>query len=124
MVLESLQDGLQDIFGEIGNVVTNNPIAVGSGVAGAGIIAGGIMALSTIKSKTKTKRKTSKKTSRNRKSKKRTKHYHHGKRHSHKGKGKIGYSHKKIHYTKHKQPYIILASGKARFIKKTKRRTK
>lgn len=29
-----------------------------------------------------------------------------------------------IHYTKKGQPYIILRSGKARFIKKTKRRTR
>lgn len=31
---------------------------------------------------------------------------------------------KGIHYTKNGQPYKILASGKARFIKKTKRRAK
>ena len=37
---------------------------------------------------------------------------------------KNSYKRKGVHYTKKGQPYIIMSSGKARFIKKTKRRAR
>jgi uncharacterized membrane protein YhiD involved in acid resistance len=116
MVLDALQSGLASDIGEISAFVSENPIgvAVGTGLIGAGIgaSAGAIIGRS-IKKKTKSnKRKSRKTTKRKRNShRKQKKPYTAGKRKDR--------SHKRIRYTKNNQPYIILASGKARFIKKS-----
>lgn len=86
--------------------------------AGAGIGAvGGAVATGLLTSKSKKSRK---------KSRKKTKYYRHGRR-KHKHKRKYPYtarkrkdtSHRRIRFTKRGQPYIILRSGKARFLKKS-----
>jgi len=118
--------------------ISSSPLVVaGAGaLVGAGLTAG---VTSLIKRKKKKKRsKKRKKSSKKKKYGKKLKfgskayrkkylgkHYHHrrGKQTKlkkyHKKSGKIGYSHKQIHYTKNNQPYIILANGRARFIKKS-----
>lgn len=104
--------------------------AIGAGVVGIGA---GLGAAALIGSATK--KKTRKSSSR----RKRIKHTKRGlaqdrKRRS-KQKWEVAYQKRKrkhhsskrrkgIHYTKKGQPYIIMASGKARFVKKTKRRAR
>ena len=103
--------------------------ALGAGLVGVG--AGvGIAALVGGKTKKKARKSRSKrgrithtkrgwKQDRKRKSKQKWEvayQKHKKKHHSKKRKG--------VHYTKKGQPYIIMSSGKARFIKKTKRRAR
>lgn len=129
--ISSLQDGLQSTIGEVASFVTEHPVAVGAGVAGAAALGAGIVALASSRSKTKTKRKTGKKikhTSRGwkqdraRRSKQKWEVAYQKRKRKH--KSRRGNKRRGKHYTKNGQPYIILKSGKARFIKKTKRRHK
>lgn len=91
------------------------------GVTAVGIGAGIVAAVKKRKKNNGRKRRRKKEARRRRKRKgKKVKHRTspRGKltRHRHRGT-------KQIHYTKNRQPYIILASGKARFIKKSSART-
>jgi len=113
-------DGLK---GQLNDFVAENKTALAIGGAGAaGIVIGGIIGSTIAKSKSKprkksVKRKTIKrKTNYKRKSKKRNAKYA---RTAGKAKDR---SQKRIRMTKNGQPYIILASGKARFIKKSSAR--
>jgi len=111
MGLDSLQDGL--------NITTEHPIAssaIAGGVVAAGIgTAIGVSAL-VKKRRKKTKSKARRKNkSRGRKRKRKTKYARTA------GK-KRDRSTKRIRMTKTGQPYIILKSGKARFIKKSSAR--
>lgn len=104
----------EDIVNGAQNVITNNPIASVLGAAAIGGIAGaGIVGITSavIKKRKKAKRTSTKKTSK-RKTKRRSTKYARtaGKR---KDRSK-----KRIRMTKNGQPYVILASGKARFISK------
>jgi hypothetical protein len=103
MSLTTLSDGIL-------GVIKENPIAVGVGTVGAAVGVGlGTAAIVKAVKRRKTKRakarNSRKRNNRNKRSKKRTKHTKRT-------------SHKRIRYTKKGQPYIILKSGKARFIKK------
>lgn len=116
--LDSVKDAATDF-------ITDNavPIAIGTGVAvvGAGLV-GLAVAGSNRKKKTSSKRGRSRdrkfiskqKWERNRKRKTP------GKRYKTK-RSKRSKSRKGVKYTKNGQPYIILASGKARFIKGKRR---
>jgi hypothetical protein len=119
-----ITSGIQSINQYLGA----NPLVAS---ATSGVIGAGIGASITAAAMRKTRRKTKKRKSKRRSGhsrKRRSKHYHHrrGKKTRragyHKKRGKIGFSHKQIHYTKNGQPYIILPSGKARFIKKSSSR--
>jgi hypothetical protein len=125
--LIGVNNGISDFIGEAENFIGDNTAAVVGGVAAAGLVAGAV-ALGVASSKKGNTRK----------SKSKIKHTSRGwkqdrKRHS-KQKWEVAYrkrkakkarskhhkskSKKGIHYTKNGQPYKILASGKARFIKK------
>ena len=103
--------GLDTIKGAINENAGVIAVGVGSAIVGAGV---GALAVSKL-GKHKTRR--------------RKKHNHKNKRtrsHKHKRKGRRHYprtagkrkdtSHRRIRYTKKGQPYVILRSGKARFI--------
>lgn len=97
------------------NGLTGTTIAVGTGAALAGVAAGlGTAALIGASKRRKNKRRKNrnsrKRNSRGKKMRKRKTPYTAGK--------KKDRSHKRIRYTKNGQPYIIMASGKARFISK------
>lgn len=108
-------------------IIEKNPVtsAVGAGVIGAGVVAGAI-ALSGTSSKKKAKRTRKKikhtsrgwKLDRAKKSKQSWEVSY--RRRKHKKSAKSRKNRKGIHYTKNGQPYKILSSGKARFIKKRK----
>ncbi len=133
--------GLQETFGAIGEdiktFVIEKPLAtIGIGAGALGITALGV-GLVTRKKKKKAKKKAKKKTKKGR-----SKDWRYASKQKHerayrrrrKKLGKKSYQKKykkrskskkrtgKIYYTKKGQPYIILRSGKAKFIKKTKRR--
>ena len=93
-------------------VVSKNVIIAGSTAAALAGIVGISAAIKHSRKKTK-KRKSNSKTSRSRNHRynKQKKPYTAGKRKD--------TSHRRIRYTKNNQPYIILKSGKARFIKKS-----
>lgn len=98
------------------NGLTGNTIVVGTGAALAGVAAGlGTAALIGASKRRKSKRNKSrnsrKRNSRSKKVRRNTKKYYP------EPKGRK-YSRRKIRHTKNGQPYIILASGKARFISK------
>jgi len=142
MALEGLQTTLGGIGDDVTTFISENPItsaAIGAGAVGLGV---GVVALASAggKSKKKTskrgrkrdrtfksKQKHEQRYKRKRKYKKygtkgwiqpagkRTKRRrHHCKRHGHYHRTRG------VHYTKNGQPYIILRSGKARFIKRRK----
>jgi uncharacterized protein YcfJ len=113
---------------ELTSGLISNPIATAVGGAVGGAVIGGLVTAAVIKS-------TGKKSSKSRASGKRGNRIKHTKRgwlqdrkRRSKQKWEVAYQrrkkHKKskkskgIHYTKNGQPYKILASGKARFIKK------
>ncbi len=121
----SLLDNAIGIIKEnpLGTAIGAGVVGVGTGVAIAAIVGG------------KNKRKNSKRGhKRDRRFKSKQKHEQRYKRkRKYKVYGKKGYinpkkrkskSRRGIHYTKKGQPYKILANGRARFIKKTKRRAR
>ena len=141
-MLEGLQEGLASSFGGVGSdikaFVVEKPIqsmVIGAGVVG--VTTAGIVAISKSKSKSRKKRKAKTKAGRSRDRKFRSKQKHElayvrkkrkaGKKitrpkyktkGSSKSKKRVG----KTYFTKKGQPYKIMASGKARFIKKRKGR--
>jgi len=138
--LDTLQDGVTAGIGAVTDFVGEHPVGVAVGAASTVALGAGIVALASSGTKTKAKRKTSKKHRRDRRFKSKQKHeQQYKRRRKYKVYGHKGWIHPKrkhhnkrskkrsgkIHYTKNHQPYIILRSGKARFIKKKgKRRSK
>jgi len=116
---------LTDIKNDIGSFISQNPIGTALGI-GAGVVGAGLVGAALIGSSRK--KKTSKGRARDRKFVSREKHERRykrktpGKRYKSK-KRKSSTGRKGVKYTKNGQPYIIMASGKARFIK-GKRRAK
>lgn len=101
---------------ELTTFIKNNIGTIGAGVGGAALgVAVGASAASAINKSRKSNSSKNRKRKANRNSsssrtRKRTTPHTAGKRRD--------TSHKRIRYTKTGQPYIIMASGKARFIKK------
>lgn len=106
--------GLDDIK----QFVSTNPVgtAIGAGVAVGGVAVGTVAIARAVKKRRSTKRKSSRKKRTSSGKKKRKPKYA---RTAGKGKDR---STKRIRMTKNGQPYIILRSGKARFIKKSSAR--
>lgn len=135
MVLEGLQEFGIEIGEGIKTFVTEKPLAtaaIGVGVLGVGALGAGIALAGAIdKDHVPRHKKRSKKgIKHDRKFKSKQKHEQ---KYQRKKKYKIykkkGWVHPKksksgIHYTKKGQPYRIQADGRARFIKKTKGRTR
>ncbi len=105
--------------------LAGNPVATGVGgvVVGASLVGAGVAVASAVKKRRRktakkrtTKRRTTRRTTKRKPAKKRTKYARTA------GKRKDT-SKRRIRMTKNGQPYIILASGKARFIKKSSART-
>jgi hypothetical protein len=132
--ISSIQDGLSSAIGEAVSFVAEHPIGVAAGAAGTALAAGGIVALASSGTSTKSKKKTRKKithTSRGwkadraRRSKQKWEVAYQKRKRKLKARRRKGSHRRGTHYTKNGQPYIILKSGKARFIKKhSKRRHK
>lgn len=114
MTLESLQDGLNNAIENV-KQLASTPIGSGAlGVLGGGALVGtAIAGISKIKKKRRTSKRSKKARSKRRTSKKRKGRY--TPRTAGKGKDR---STRRIRHTKTGQPYIILRSGKARFISK------
>lgn len=114
---------IADVIGEVKSFAQDHAseltIGVTSVTAGAVLGAGAVALASGKKAR---KRKSSNKSKRKRrnsyKTKRRTQKRRTRKTPRTAGKGKDR-SHKRIRYTKNGQPYIILRSGKARFLKKS-----
>lgn len=128
--LEVIESGLDNVIESTGDFVSS--LSTGAKVAGgAALVAttGGVIALATTRKKRKAKTKRGRARDRKYKSKqkheqryKRKKKYKvYGKkkwiRPKKKSKKKTKKKTGKIYYTKNGQPYKILASGKARFVK-------
>lgn len=86
---------------------------VAGGVA-AGLLAGGLAGYAITKH-----RKKSKKSKRTKASRSRSRSRNHKQKKPYTAGKRRDTSHRRIRYTKNNQPYIILKSGKARFIKKS-----
>ena len=134
-MLEGL-DGIQGIGESIKTIVLEKPFAVGA--VALGIVTGGLLVSKVIKKRKVAKKKTAKRkpTTKKKSTKKksgkklkfgspayRKKYLGKGKKKKQKqphtaGKGKDT-STRRIRFTKNNQPYLILKSGKARFIKKS-----
>jgi hypothetical protein len=118
-LLTDARSRLSQVGIELGTFAQENPIITGVSLvaAGTGLGVAGSKLYSVAKKK-KSKSKSSK-------SKRKRKSYRHSKKGRSTprtaGKGKDR-STKRIRYTKNRQPYIILKSGKARFIKKSSAR--
>ena len=109
MGIDSLQNGVNNALG----VIKANPVA--SSVVGSGLAVGAVLGAAAIvrkKRKKSSKRKYYRKKSSSRRSRRRSRRTP---RTAGKGKDR---SRKRIRYTKNGQPYVIMASGKARFISK------
>jgi len=118
-----LMADVESILGGVESYVKDNLGAIEIGaaglVAGAALGGGAVAIAGAVKAR---KRKSSSKRKRKRyfssKFKRRKSRKRKGRRTPHTaGKGKDR-SHKRIRYTRKGQPYVIMASGKARFIKK------
>jgi len=113
---------IKTAWGNISQFIRQNPITAGS-IGAVGVLGtlGASQIVGKIKKRKSKKKKRTKKAIRHRKHKRRRK-----KRYSHKKQRKPytahkrrDTSHRRIRFTKNNQPYIILRSGKARFIKKS-----
>lgn len=134
-MLEGLQNFITGVGEDVKSFVKEKPIAtagIGAGVVGATAL-GVVVAKKRKKAKKKTKKKTKKGRSRDRKFISKQKHeraYVRRKKRAGKKITRKRYKTKstskkrvgKLYYTKKGQPYKIMASGKARFVKKTKGR--
>lgn len=129
-VVSSLTDAAGNITAPQVAIATVSGAAIGGGVA-IGIAAVKKKRKKTSKRKSKKRSSKSKKRSKKRKLKFGSKAYRKkylGKKRKHRQKkphtaGKRrDTSHRRIRYTKNNQPYVILPSGKARFIKKSSAR--
>jgi len=123
--MSKLTDGLSNVGTSISTQIgqlSTNPVAtaVGGAIVGGAIVGTVVAATSSRKKSTSKARRKSSKTTR-RKSKRRTTKKRNYKYARTAGKGKDR-STKRIRMTKNGQPYIILKSGKARFIKKSSAR--
>lgn len=129
----AIGDDLAAGIGSVGEFLADNPVgtAVGAGVVGVGLGAGAVALLGG-SSKTKTKR-SRRSIKRDRRFKSKQKHEQRYKRkRKYKIYGKKGWIHPKRKGSKRRgkvfyarktgQPYIILASGKAKFIKGKRRK--
>jgi hypothetical protein len=101
--------GIDSLIDDAIGLVKANPITSAVGV-GAAVVGGSVLGAAIIG--TKAKKKTRKST--RRKSKTRKHHRHSKTKHK---------STRRIHYTKKGQPYVYLANGRARFIKKSSARS-
>jgi len=112
---ELLESGTNFVKSNVGSIATVGAVA-GASVLGVGV---GALTVSKIKSSRARKRRKSKATSRRNRNRthKRTSRRKGRRSPRTAGKGKDT-SRKRIRYTKNGQPYVIMASGKARFIKK------
>ena len=141
--MDGLQTSLEGIEQNVKNILTSKAFQIGG--AGVGIVGAGLLGASVIRKRAKSRKKSVKKrksTSRKRKSKlkfgspawrkkymkksahskrkKRTAHTHKkGQKKPHTAGGRRDRSTKRIRYTSKNQPYILLKSGRARFIKKS-----
>lgn len=108
-------------IGSITGAISNNPFtSVGVATAGGAVLgatATGLIVSAKAKKKTRRKKKSTKRktTSKKRKTKKARKSFR-------KTRKRKATSSKRIRMTKTGQPYIILANGRARFIKKSSAR--
>jgi len=100
--------GLSELTSSIANLPTAAKVGAAAVLGVAGGVAGGALLASAVKKKRKKAKRKSvrKRANKHRYKKRRTKHTKRT-------------SHKRIHYTRKGQPYVILRSGKARFIKKS-----
>jgi len=112
----TLTDGIGAIFNDAKSLLSN-PVATAVGGAVLGSAVTGAVIAGVTSSKKRSRKKSSKKRSTKRKSKKKKKTKY--ARTAGKGRDR---STKRIRMTKSGQPYIILASGKARFISKASAR--
>jgi len=97
-------------------------IATGTGLAGVALGAGAVSVVNRVRNKTtrkKSKRKSGSRSSRKKNTKSKKKRTYNYARTAGKSRDR---SSKRIRMTKKGQPYIILKSGKARFIKKSSAR--
>lgn len=120
--LESLTRQIGILTGKIKGFISEKPLQAATAL-GAGIIIPTSLGIVALRRKKRGKRRRKKEKRRRRKSQGRRKvsrgrHLHKvsrrgkARRHTHRGT-------KQIHFTKNGQPYILLSSGKARFIKRT-----
>lgn len=100
------------------NLIKSNLGAIGTGIGGIAI--GGT--LGYIAGSRSRKKRTNKRRSKSKTTRKRNKRYR-KQRKPHTAGKRQDTSHRRIRYTKNNQPYIIMASGKARFISKKSVRT-
>jgi ribulose kinase len=136
-VQKIIENGYSNVVSSVSDIVdsvTPTQLAIGTAIGGA-VVGGAIVGtVASITKRKATKRKTSKKSVKKRKSTKkrklkfgspayRKKYLGKHKRRKQRQPYTVGKrrdtSHKRIRFTKNNQPYIILTSGKARFIKKS-----
>ena len=128
--LDSLQNGISGIVGDITQFPgTSVATAIGGAVVGGALTGAVVSGVTTRKTKSRrTKRKSSKKITHTKRGwkqdrKRRSKQkwevaYQKRKKRKHSKRKTKRVSRKGIHFTKNGQPYKILSSGKARFIKR------
>lgn len=109
--------GLTNLTDGISTAIANNPlasvgVATATGVAVGGVAGAVVGSAVSKRKKTKRKSKTTRKRNTNSKRKK-------GRRKPRTAGKRKDRSTKRIRYTKKGQPYVLMASGKARFIKKS-----
>ena len=109
VTIQQIKDGIAGL-----SPTAKAAIAAGTAITVGGIAVGVVAASRKKKSKKRKSKNSRKRTSKNRRRKKQKKPYTAGKRKDR--------STKRIRYTKNNQPYVILKSGKARFIKKSSAR--
>lgn len=117
MAINALTHGINNLI----SVAKENPVATAVGAAGAGVVLGvGTAAVvGAVKQRKAKRRKSRNSRKRNSSSKRRKKRYKYART---AGKRKDT-SRKRIRMTKTGQPYVILANGRARFIKKSSARS-
>lgn len=118
MGLSNLREDITSALDTIKDGISSNPIISTAAATGVGAVLGGVTIAGVVAAKKRKKKKSSSKRSRKKSSSSRSRRRKRGRRTPYTaGKGKDR-STKRIRYTKNGQPYVITASGKAKFISK------
>ena len=121
--MASALGNIMELKANANDFIQQNKTALAVGGAGAaGIVVGGIIGAQLAKSSRSTKKKKSKRKATRKRSYKSRKVKKRSYRYARTAGKRKDTSHKRIRMTKNGQPYIILKSGKARFIKKSSAR--
>jgi len=121
-LLDTVQNGIEGTLDNISDAASDVSVgeaALGAGATGLALGVGGTLSAQAIKKRVSRKKRSSSSRSRKSSSRGRRKYKHRNYKYARTAGRRRDTSRKRIRMTKTGQPYVILANGRARFIKRS-----